>query len=270
MKRWHLPRAALLAAATILGMSASVLAADIDSQRLANADKNPADWLTYHGSYNSWHYSGLDQINADNVKNLKVAWSHVMPRSTRGLQSFPLVADGILYYSGSYNQVFALDGATGELIWAYKQKLNEDLVAKQTHSPYNRGIAMGSGNIYMGTLDGKLVAVDMKTGKLNWETKLIESEKLTVGFTGAPLLVKDKVIIGSQGGEWPYRGPIFGVDASTGKLAWACSMSPPTPSLTAAASLPTMRRSSTGCAWQRRVQRSSMWAGSPPVRGHSR
>src|SRR5207302_10479888 len=128
-----------------------------------------------------------------------------------------MVADGVLYYSGSHNQLFALDGATGDLIWAYKQKLNEDLVSKQTHSPYNRGIAMGFGNIYMGTLDGKLAAIDMKTGKLNWETKLIESEKLTVGFTGAPLLVKDKVIIGAQGGEWPDRGPIFGVDAKSGK-----------------------------------------------------
>ena len=219
MKR-KLPFAALLAATTFAGICLPVCAADIDTQRLVDADKNPADWLTYHGSYKSWHYSGLDQINADNVKNLKVAWAHVTPHSTRGLQTFPLVADGVLYYSGSYNQLFALDGATGDLIWAYKQKLNDDLVSKQTHSPYNRGIAIGFGNIYMGTLDGKLVAVDMKTGKLNWETKLIESEKLTVGFTGAPLLANGKIIIGSQGGEWPYRGPIFGVDAKTGKLAW--------------------------------------------------
>ena len=72
----------------------------------------------------------------------------------------------------------------------------------------------------MGTLDGRLVALDMKTGKLVWETKLVDSEKLTVGFTGAPLLVKDKVIIGAQGGEWPYRGPIFGVDAKTGQEVW--------------------------------------------------
>ena len=220
MKRSHLTRAVLISAATVLGMSAPILAADIDSQRLVNADKNPADWLTYHGSYNSWHYSGLDQINATNVKDLKVAWSHATPRSARGLQSFPLAADGVLYYSGSYNQVFALDGATGALIWAYKQKLNEDLVAKQTHSPYNRGIALGFGSVYMGTLDGKLVAIDMQTGKLKWETKLVDSAKLTVGFTGAPLLANGMIIIGSQGGEWPYRGPIFGVDANTGNLAW--------------------------------------------------
>src|SRR5215831_15546969 len=228
MKRSHVPRfsrlphvpfpAAALAAA--IAVATPAYAGDVDMKRLNDADKNPADWLTYHGSYKSWHYSGLDQINASNVKDLKVAWSHVTPRSTRGLQSFPLVVDGVLYYTGSHNQLFALDGATGDVLWSYKQKLNEDLVSKQTHSPYNRGIAIGYGNIYMGTLDGKLAAVDMKTGKLAWETKLIDSEKLTVGFTGAPLLVKDKIIIGSQGGEWPYRGPIFGVDAKTGKLAW--------------------------------------------------
>ena len=220
MKEWHLSVAAVLVTAALMGPTSSARAADVDDQRLVDADKNPSDWLTYHGTYKSWHYSGLDQINTSNIKNLKVAWSHVTPKSTRGLQTFPLAADGIVYYSGAYNQVFALDGATGDMIWAYKQKLNDDLVSKQTHSPYNRGIALGMGNIYMGTLDGKLVAIDIKTGMLKWETPLIDSAKLTVGFTGAPLLANGKIIIGSQGGEWPYRGPIFGVDAVTGKLAW--------------------------------------------------
>src|SRR5881227_2898945 len=98
-------------AGLLVGLGGIAPALAIDPSRIENADKNPNDWLTYHGSYKSWHYSGLDQINADNVKNLKVAWTHVTPRSTRGLQGFPLVADGILYYSGSYNQLFALDGA---------------------------------------------------------------------------------------------------------------------------------------------------------------
>jgi len=79
MKR-NIPFAVLLAATAFVGSSSPGYAADVDTQRLADADKNPADWLTYHGSYKSWHYSGLDQINADNVKNLKVAWSHVTPR----------------------------------------------------------------------------------------------------------------------------------------------------------------------------------------------
>jgi PQQ-dependent dehydrogenase (methanol/ethanol family) len=192
----------------------------VSHDRLLKAENEPANWLNYHGGFKSWHYSGLSDINAGNVKNLKEAWSHVASRSVRGLQSYPLAVDGVLYYSGSYNQVWALDGATGEVLWQYKQKLNEDLVAKQTHSPYNRGLAAGDGNLYMGTLDGKLVAIDMKSGKQVWETKLVNSEKLTVGFTGAPLFVKDKVIIGAQGGEWPDRGPLFGVDAKTGKQLW--------------------------------------------------
>ena len=74
-------------------------------------------------------------------------------------------------------------------------------------------MAMGDGKLYVGTVDGRLIALDMKTGQPVWDTKLVNSQKLTVGFTGAPLLVKDKVIIGCQGGEWPYRGPIFGVNA---------------------------------------------------------
>ncbi len=195
-------------------------AADVDGARLQNALREPGNWATYHGQYQSWHYSGLDQINTANVHRLKEAWSHVASRSVRGLQGFPLAVDGVLYYVSPYNQMYALDGATGEMLWTYKQKLNEELVSKQTHSPYNRGIAAGYGLVYMGTLDGKLVAVDAKSGQLKWETKLINSEKLTVGFTGAPLLVRDKVIIGSQGGEWPYRGPIFGVNAKTGEKVW--------------------------------------------------
>jgi PQQ-dependent dehydrogenase (methanol/ethanol family) len=214
-------RTAVVAALAVgLCTAGGAFAAQVDGQRLLNADKEPGNWLTYHGSYKSWHYSALSEINTGNVGKLQEAWSHVASRANRGLQSFPLAVDGVLYYVSPYNQLYALDGATGKPLWTYKQKLNEDLVARQTHSPYIRGIAAGYGNIYMGTLDGKLVAVDAASGKLNWETKLVDSEKLTVGFTGAPLLVKDKVIIGSQGGEWPYRGPIFGVDAKTGKKVW--------------------------------------------------
>ena len=128
------------------------MAQDVTSDRIMKSEAEPGNWMTYHGNYQSWHYSPLADINAGNVKNLKEAWSHVASRSVRGLQSYPLAVDGVLYYSGSYNQVWALDGATGDVIWQYKHKLNEDLVSKQTHSPYNRGIAIGYGNIYMGTV----------------------------------------------------------------------------------------------------------------------
>jgi PQQ-dependent dehydrogenase (methanol/ethanol family) len=219
IKKRYLRIALALSAAVAAGSS---IAADVDGNRLFNAEQELAkgNWLMYHGSYQGWHYSPLEQINNRNVGTLTEAWSHSASRVRRGIESMPLAIDGVLYYSGPYNQVYALDGATGKPLWTYKQKLNEDLVARQTHGPFNRGIAAAYGNIFMGTLDGKLAAIDMKTGKLAWETKLVNSEKLTVGFTGPPLVVKDKIIIGAQGGEWPYRGPVFGVNAKTGQKVW--------------------------------------------------
>jgi alcohol dehydrogenase (cytochrome c) len=206
-----------LAVGTAL-LTGSALAQPIDTARIAAG--NPNDWLTYHQSYNDWDFSGLDQINTNNVQNLEVAWIHVPGRSTRGLQSMPLAADGVLYYTGSYSRVFALDGATGRVIWSYTPELDEALIARQTHSPYNRGAALGQDKVFVGTVDGRLIALDMKTGKPVWDTKLENSEKLTVGFTGAPIYANGTVVIGSQGGEWPGRGPIFAVDAQTGKVKW--------------------------------------------------
>ena len=104
--RWR-PVTCGVAGVVLLGVATSAWA--VDPQRIMNADKDPNNWLTYHGSYKSWHYSPLDQINTDNVDQLQIAWMHTPGRSTRGLQSFPLVADGALYYSGSYSRLFALD-----------------------------------------------------------------------------------------------------------------------------------------------------------------
>jgi alcohol dehydrogenase (cytochrome c) len=215
----HLTACAAIALASAFAIGSGPAWA-VDPSRLQAADQNPNDWLTYHGSYQSHHYSPLEQINTGNVKNLRVAWMHFPGRATRGVQSTPLVADGVLYYSGSYSRVYALDGATGKVLWTFFPELDEELVSMQTHSPYNRGLALGHGKVFVGTVDGRLIALDMKTGQKAWDTKLVESEKLTVGFTGAPLVVKDKVIIGSQGGEWTSRGPIFGVDANTGQKKW--------------------------------------------------
>ena len=114
-------------AASVLAMG-SAFAADVDGARIQNADKEPGNWMTYHGSYKSYHYSALDQINTGNVGKMKEAWSHVASRANRGLQGMPLAIDGVLYYSSPYNQVYALDGATGQMIWTYKHKLNEDVV----------------------------------------------------------------------------------------------------------------------------------------------
>src|SRR5712672_2611682 len=147
--------AALAVAAMVVAAPASA----IDPARLQAAEQTPNDWLSYHGGYKSYHYSALDQINASNVKNLEVAWIHMPGRSTRGLQSMPLVADGVLYYSGSYSRVFALDGATGKVLWTFFPDLDEELISMQTHSPYNRGIALGNGKLYVGTVDGRLIGL---------------------------------------------------------------------------------------------------------------
>ncbi len=154
---------------------------------------------------------------------------HFPGKTIRGIESMPLAKDGVLYYSGSYSRVFALDGATGKVLWTYFPELDDQLVARQTHSPYNRGMAMGDGKLYVGTVDGRLIAIDTKTGKPAWDTKLIDSEKLTVGFTGAPIFARGTVVIGAQGGEWPYRGPLFAVDAATGKKKWEFFTSGGTP-----------------------------------------
>jgi len=213
-----------LAASALIALGATLAAApalaQVTAADLEAATPDPNNWLSYHGSYKGYDYSGLSQINTGNVKNLEVAWMHFPGRSTRGVQSMPLAYDGVVYYTGSYSRVFALDGATGKVLWTYFPQLDDELVARQTHSPYNRGMAMGDGRLYVGTVDGRLIALDMKTGKPVWDTKLVNSQKLTVGFTGAPLFARGKVIIGAQGGEWPYRGPIFGVDAASGKQLW--------------------------------------------------
>ena len=129
MKRWKTQLAGVakaLSAAAVLGFAAQAGAADITWDRLLNADKDPNNWLMYHGSYKGWHYSALDQINKNNVKNLKVAWIHSPSTGKRGIQSFPLVADGILYYTSTTGQIWALDAASGAFIWSYKAKIDEE------------------------------------------------------------------------------------------------------------------------------------------------
>ena len=115
---------AIVAVGVAIG-GAEAMAQPVDTALIDSG--SPNDWLTYHGSYKSYHYSALDQINTGNVHDLEVAWTHVPGRSTRGLQSMPLALDGVLYYTGSYSRTFALDGATGKVIWSYFPELDEEL-----------------------------------------------------------------------------------------------------------------------------------------------
>ena len=144
---------AVLAVAAMAAGACSMPASTTEMSKTSApvADATGNDWTTYHGTYQSWHYSPLTQIYTDNVKRLRVAWVHHPGKSTRGLQSMPLVSNGVLYYTGSYSRVWALEAATGKPLWSYFPKLNDDLVAAQTHSPYTRGIAIGHGKVFVGT-----------------------------------------------------------------------------------------------------------------------
>ena len=143
----------------------------------------------------------------------QVAWTHFRTRHPR----HAVDAAGrrrVLYYSGSYSRIFRARRRHGQRrSGPISPKLDDELITRQTHSPYNRGVAMGQARSMSARWTDGSIAIDQKTGKPVWDTKLIDSKKLTVGFTGAPIVVKDMVVIGAQGGEWPARGPIFGVDA---------------------------------------------------------
>jgi PQQ-dependent dehydrogenase (methanol/ethanol family) len=222
MERWNteLARfAKIFSAAVIVGFTMQAGAAEITWDRLLNADKDPNNWLMYHGSFKGWHYSALDQINKSNVKSLKVAWIHTPSSPKRGIQSFPLVADGILYYSSSSGQVWALDAATGAFIWKYVAKIDWERV--RFGLVYNRGIAIGYGKVYLGTVDGRVIALNAKTGQVAWDSMIPAGDRGAKAFTGAPLIVKDNVVIGASGGDLSgCCGPIYAVNAQTGAIEW--------------------------------------------------
>src|SRR5262245_44969831 len=207
--------ALLLAGALLLPWAAH--AQLMGASRLSSDDPN--NWPMYHRSYDAFRYSPLAQINKGNVKDLTVAWVHQAGAIAQGLESTPIVIDGVMYYIASNNRVFALDGATGKEIWHYFTKL-DPVVSTLFFQPYNRGVAAGQGNIYFGTLDGRVIALDMKTGKEAWITPVLETKKCSCNFTGAPLVVKDKVIIGQTAGELPIQGKIHALKAATGDKAW--------------------------------------------------
>ena len=193
------------------------LAQEPTGERIARADKEPQNWLTYFGTYNAWRYSPLNQINRDNVKSLQPVWAFQTGKVEGGLNATPLVVDGVLYLVGSYNRVFALNAVTGERLWSYFYKLPQGAI------PYGvsvRGIAVGYGLVFMGTLDNHLVALDAKTGREVWDAEIEDVKQCGCNVTGAPIVVKDKVVVGVTGGDSAHRGYLNAFDAKTGKPAW--------------------------------------------------
>lgn len=206
-------------------------APEVDAKRLSAAETDAGNWMSYGRTYKEQRYSPLKQIDPRNVEALGLAWYADFPDdgTPRGLEATPLVIDGVLYTTTAYSRVFAFDATTGQALWSYDPKVPKDWVVKACCGPHNRGVAAWKGKIYVGTLDGRLVALDAKSGKPVWSTVTIDPEK-PYTITGAPRVVKGKVLIGNGGAEFGVRGYVSAYDAETGALAWRFHTVPGDPS----------------------------------------
>ena len=185
----------------------------------AGAD-NPNNWPEYHRTFNAWRYSPLEQINKANVKKLKLSWIHQPGTITHGLQATPIVIDGVMYSIGPDNNVFALNAATGKILWRYTAKL-DPIVKEVFYGSASRGVTVGRGKVYVGSLDGRFIALDQKTGKELWSTQLTNL-KAEYGalFSSPPQLAGNVLYGGTTGGDQPIIGKIFAVNADTGERVW--------------------------------------------------
>ena len=195
---------------------------DVTSDRLLGADGDAANWLMHNRTYSGWRFSPLDQINPGNVKKLVPKW--IFAGGTLGdQQTTPVVNDGVMFTTSTalaFNRVHALNAVTGVPLWRHERKIPDDVGALVRLIPHNRGVALYKDRVIFGTLDAHLVALDAKTGKQVWETKIVDYAD---GYfvSQAPLVVKGKVVVGMAGpGEMGPRGFVEAFDADTGKSQW--------------------------------------------------
>ena len=207
--------AGLLIALTLL-LAAYAAHAQVTYDQILNAAATPQNWLTYGGTLSSQRYSTLTQINASNVTKLESKW--VLQDQVFGAwQSNPIVVDGVMYITERPNDVMAVDAKTGKVYWVYRWTPSPD--ARVCCGANNRGVAILGDTLYMGTLDAHLIAIDAKNGHPIWNVALADV-KLAYSITMAPLIIKDKVVVGLGGGEFGIRGFVAAYDAKTGKQAW--------------------------------------------------
>ena len=190
----------------------------IDDARLAAAAGEPQSWLTYGGTYAEQRYSPLAKIDEKNVAKLGLAWSFDTD-TTRGLEATPLVVDGVIYTTGSWSVVYAVDARTGKQLWRHDPEVPRKWGGLVCCDVVNRGVALYAGRVYVGTLDGRLQALDAKTGAVVWSVVTVDQSR-PYSITMAPRVVKGKVIIGNGGAELGVRGYVSAYDAATGALAW--------------------------------------------------
>ncbi|HYL61323.1 MAG TPA: PQQ-dependent dehydrogenase, methanol/ethanol family [Candidatus Methylomirabilis sp.] len=202
--------------------------ANVDDTRLLQADNDPGNWMTYGRTYSEQRFSPLKQVNDQNVSQLGLAWSFDLD-THRGQEATPIVVDGVMYFSTAWSKVFAVNAATGEKLWSYDPKVPPETGVNACCDVVNRGVAVWRGKVYVATLDGRLVALDAATGKSVWQTQTTDpAYRYTI--TGAPRVVKGKVLIGNAGAEMGVRGYVSAYDAESGKLVWRFFTVPGDPS----------------------------------------
>ncbi|QEH80023.1 PQQ-dependent dehydrogenase, methanol/ethanol family [Sphingomonas sp. C8-2] len=178
-----------------------------------------ADWASHHGGYDEGAYSTLDRIDTATVARLGLAWSLDLP-GEQTLEATPLAVDGILYFTGSTSKVYAVDGASGKLLWSHDPEIHRHMPDHQRLIfPVNRGVAWWAGKVYVGTIDGRLIALDGRTGRLVWSVATVTAGSRQT-ITGAPRAFGGKIVIGNGGADRNARGYVSAYDAETGRRLW--------------------------------------------------
>ena len=198
-----------------IGLAGVAWGQGVTFDRLLHPDREPQNWLSYSRGIDGQRYSPLDQITPANVKNLELQWVW-QARSLEKFEATPLVVDGVMYLTDPPNNVVALDAKTGAVFWTYDYRPSAD--ARVCCGAVNRGLAILGDTLFMGTIDAHLIAIDARAGKPSWNIR-VGDPKLGYSLTHAPLVVKDKVIVGVAGAEYGIRGFIAAYDAATGKEA---------------------------------------------------
>ena len=206
--------------------------AAVDAKRLLAADKavNAGQWMSYGRDYSEQRFSPLTQINADNAARLGLAWFGDLVERGGSYETTPIVVDGTIFVTTPWSKVYAFEAATGRQLWKYDPKVPGEYAVKLCCGIVNRGVAAWKGKIIWGTLDGRLVAVDAKTGSEVWEVQATDPVK-TLSITGAPRIANGRIFIGEAGSEFEQRGYLAAYDADNGKELWRWWSVPGDPSL---------------------------------------
>jgi quinohemoprotein ethanol dehydrogenase len=201
----------------------------VNEKHIIENMKSGKDWPEHGFDYSGSRFSPLKQVSVKNVSELGLAWSYDL-ESSRGIEATPIVVNGVMYVSASWSVVHAMDAKTGKKIWTYDPKVPRETAGKSCCDVVNRGVAVHEGNVFIGSLDGRLLALNAKTGKLVWEQNTVIDGDRPYTITGAPRVFRGKVIIGNGGAEFGVRGYITAYDAKTGKEEWRWYTVPGDPS----------------------------------------